>query len=72
MKNARRQSEERQQPACKRRQIPRRHRQNDHAGGETRLKMHAGEAKNGSGQRAKGDKFTAGTVEVTEPAEKQN
>ena len=34
--------------------------------------MYAGEAKNGSGQRAKGGKFTAGTVEVTEPAEKQN
>ena len=34
--------------------------------------MHAGEARNSSDQRAKGGKFTAGTVEVTEPAEKQN
>ena len=72
MKNARRRGEQRQRPAGKRRQIPRRHRQNDHAGGETRLKMHAGKAKNGSGQRAKGGKFLAATVETTMPAEKQN
>ena len=32
--------------------------------------MHAGEASNGSGQSAKGDKFLAGTVETTMPAEK--
>ncbi|MBC8545120.1 hypothetical protein [Bianquea renquensis] len=31
IKNARRRGEQRQRPACKRRQIPRRHRQNDHA-----------------------------------------
>ena len=34
--------------------------------------MHAGEAKNGSGQRAHGDKFLHATVETTMPAEKQN
>ena len=34
--------------------------------------MHAGKAKNGSGQRAKGGKFLPGTVETTMPAEKQN
>ena len=32
--------------------------------------MPAGEAKNGSGQRAKGDKFLRATVETTMPAEK--
>ncbi|MFR5072184.1 MAG: hypothetical protein ACLTDS_08645 [Bianqueaceae bacterium] len=34
--------------------------------------MHAGEAKNGSGQRAKCDKFVHATVETTMSAEKQN
>ena len=34
--------------------------------------MHAGEAKNGSGQRAKGGKFVPATVEMTMPAEKRD
>ncbi|MBC8543963.1 hypothetical protein [Bianquea renquensis] len=34
--------------------------------------MHAGEAKNGSGQRAKGGKFVPATVKTIAPAEKQN
>ncbi|MBC8545117.1 hypothetical protein [Bianquea renquensis] len=34
--------------------------------------MHAGEASNGSGQRAHGDKFHATTVETTMPAEKRD
>ncbi|MFQ9798609.1 MAG: hypothetical protein ACLR23_06330 [Clostridia bacterium] len=34
--------------------------------------MHAGKAKNGSGQRAKGGKIPAGSVEAPGPAEKQN
>ena len=72
IKNARRRSKDRQQPACKKRQIRLRHRRDDHAGGETRLKMHAGEAKNGSGQRAKGGKFVHATVKTIAPAEKQN
>ena len=32
--------------------------------------MHAGEAKNGSGQRAKGGKFLAAIVKTIMPAEK--
>ena len=50
----------------------RRQRQNSQSGGETRLKMHAGEASNGSGQRANEDKFHATTVETTMPAEKRD
>jgi len=34
--------------------------------------MHAGEAKNGSGQRAKGDKFLPATVKTIAPAEKRD
>ncbi|MBC8543964.1 MAG: hypothetical protein ACLR23_18605 [Clostridia bacterium] len=34
--------------------------------------MHAGEARNSSGQRAKGGKFVHATVETTMSAEKQN
>ncbi|MFR5072183.1 MAG: hypothetical protein ACLTDS_08640 [Bianqueaceae bacterium] len=34
--------------------------------------MHAGEAKNGSSQRAKGGKFVHATVKTIAPAEKQN
>ena len=45
---------------------------NDHAGGETGLKMHAGEAKNGCGQRVYGGKFLHATVKTIAPAEKQN
>ncbi|MBC8543962.1 hypothetical protein [Bianquea renquensis] len=33
--------------------------------------MHAGEAKNGSGQRAKGDKFLPATVKTIAPAENE-
>ncbi|MBC8545178.1 hypothetical protein [Bianquea renquensis] len=71
-KNARRRDEERQRPACTRRQISRRQGRNARAGGETGRKMHAGEAKNDRGQRAKGGKFPAGVVETNKPAEKQN
>ena len=48
----------------KRWQIHRRQIRNDHAGGETRLKMHAGMMKKGSGQRAHGGKFPSGTAET--------
>ena len=72
MKTARRLGEERQRPAGKRRQIRPRHRQNDSAGGETRLKMHAGTMKNGMGQRAKGGKFLAAIVKTIAPAEKRD
>ena len=34
--------------------------------------MHAGEASNGSDQRAHGDKFLPATVKTIAPAEKQN
>ncbi|WP_283244030.1 hypothetical protein [Bianquea renquensis] len=34
--------------------------------------MHAGEVKNGRGQRAHGGKFPAGIVETNKPAGKQN
>ena len=72
MKNARRQGEEQQWPAGKRRQIPRRQIRNDHVGGETRLKMHAGEAKTGSSQRAKSSKFVYATVKTIALAEKRD
>ncbi|MBC8544380.1 hypothetical protein [Bianquea renquensis] len=51
-KNARRRDEERHRPAGIRRHIPHRHRRNDLAGGDTERKMHAGKAKNDTGQRA--------------------
>ena len=70
-KNARRRGEERQGLACKRRQILRPQRRNDHAGEEIGRKMHAGEMKKGRGQRAHGGKFPAGRVETPEPAEKR-
>ena len=54
----------------KRWQIHRRQIRNDHAGGETRLKMHAGMMKNGNVQRAKGGKFLAAIVQTISPAEK--
>ena len=72
MKNARRRSEQRQRPAGIRWQIPPRHRRNDHAGGETTFKMHAGEARKGSGQRAYGDKFLAAIVKTIPPAVKRH
>ena len=55
----------------KRWQIHRRQIRNDHAGGETRLKMHAGTMKNGMGQRAKGGKFLAAIVKTITPAVKR-
>ena len=55
----------------KRWQIHRRQIRNDHAGGETRLKMHAGMMKNGNGQRAHGDKFLPATVKTIAPAVKR-
>ena len=61
----------RQGLACKRRQILRPQRRNDHAGEEIGRKMHAGEMKKGRGQRAHGGKFPAGRVETPEPAEKR-
>ena len=72
MKNARRRGEERLRPAGIRRQIPPRHLQNDRAGEETELKMHAGEAKNSRGQRAYGGKFLHATFKTIAPAKKQN
>ncbi|MBC8544377.1 hypothetical protein [Bianquea renquensis] len=72
MKNARRQGEERHRPAGTRRLIPRRHSRNDLAGGDTERKMHAGEVKNASGQRAHEDIFSAATGETILPAEIQN
>ena len=71
-KNARRRDEERQRPACTRREIARRHRRDAQAGGETGRKMHAGEARKGRGQRAKGGKIPATSVETPKLAEKQN
>ena len=72
MKNARQRDEERQRPACTRRQNPCRHSRNGQAGGEMGRKMHAGEMKKGRGQRANGGKIPAGTVETAKLAEKQN
>ena len=72
MKNARRRGEERLRPAGIRRQIPPRHLQNDRAGEETELKMHAGEACNSSGQRAHGDKFLYSIVKTITTAVKRH
>ena len=72
MNNARQRGEERLRPAGIRRQIPPRHLQNDRAGEETELKMHAGEAKNSRGQRAYGGKFLHATFKTIAPAKKQN
>ena len=63
-KNARRQGEQRQRPAGTRCQILRRQREDDHAGGDTKRKMHAGEANNGSDQRAHGAKFSVASGET--------
>ena len=54
MKNARRRGEQRQRPACKGRQNPRRQSRNCQGGGETGRKMHAGEVKKGRGSACKG------------------
>ncbi|MBC8543551.1 hypothetical protein [Bianquea renquensis] len=72
MKNARRHGEQRQRPAGTRCQIPRRQRRDDHAGGDTKRKMHAGEVSNGNGRRAHGGKFPAASGETTMPAGIQN
>ncbi|MFQ9799764.1 MAG: hypothetical protein ACLR23_13430 [Clostridia bacterium] len=56
----------------KRWQIHRRQIRNDQAGGETRLKMHAGMMKKGRGQRAHGDKFLPATVKTIAPSVKRH
>ena len=72
IKNARRHGEQRQRPAGTRCQILRRQRRDDHAGGDTKRKMHAGMANNGSDQRAHGTKFSAASGETIMPAGIQN
>ena len=71
-KNARRRDEERQRPACKRRQNAHRQCRDVQGGGETRRKMHAGEAEKGRSQRANGGKLPAVIVETSKAAEKQD
>ncbi|MFQ9802077.1 MAG: hypothetical protein ACLR23_27815 [Clostridia bacterium] len=71
-KNARRHGEQRQRPARTRCQIPRRQRRDNHTGGDTKRKMHAGKVRNGSGRRAHGAKFSAASGETTMPAGIQN
>ena len=63
-KNARRRGEKRQRPTCKRRQNLRRQSRNCQGGGEMGRKMHAGEVRKGSGQRANGDKVPAASVQT--------
>ena len=72
IKNARRRGEDRQGPACKRRQIARRQCRDVQGGGETGRKMHAGEARTGRGQRANGGRLRAGSVEMSKAAGKRD
>ena len=52
--------------------IARRQRRDDQGGGEMGIKMHAGEAGKGRGQRANGGKLRAGSVETSKAAGKQD
>ena len=72
MKYARRRGEERLQPAGTWRQIPRRQRRDDHAGGEQNEKCTPARWRMAAASGHKVTKFTAPCGEMTMPAGKQN